>query len=53
MTRLTVPVNSYSSTLELVITLENSITVLVATIDAQWEEMGNVGSARYEGFKLQ
>ena len=29
--------------------------MLVATIDAQWEEMGDVGSARYEhtGFKLQ
>ena len=23
-------------------------TVLVATIDAQWEGMGDVGSARYE-----
>ena len=25
-----------------------TLTVLVATIDAQWEGMGNVGSARYE-----
>ena len=25
-----------------------SLTVLVATIDAQWEGMGDVGSARYE-----
>ena len=25
-----------------------SLKVLVATIDAQWEEMGDVGSARYE-----
>ena len=24
------------------------LTVLVATIDAQWEGMGDVGSARYE-----
>ena len=40
-----------------------TLTVLVATIDAQWEGMGDVGSARYEpallpmpdhkGFKLQ
>ena len=41
-----------------------SLKVLVATIDAQWEGMGDVGSARYEpgttspvpdhkGFKLQ
>ena len=25
-----------------------TFTVLVATIDAQWEGMGDVGSARYE-----
>ena len=25
-----------------------SLTVLVATIDAQWEGMGDVGSVRYE-----
>ena len=25
-----------------------TLTVLVATIDAQWEGMGDVGSARYE-----
>ena len=25
-----------------------TLTVLVTTIDAQWEGMGNVGSARYE-----
>ena len=25
-----------------------ALTVLVATIDAQWEGMGDVGSARYE-----
>ena len=25
-----------------------TLTVLVATIDAQWERMGDVGSARYE-----
>ena len=41
-----------------------TLTVLVATIDAQWEGMGDVGSVRYEpallppmpdhkGFKLQ
>ena len=39
-----------------------TLTVLVATVDAQWERMGDVGSARYEaallspwhkGFKLQ
>ena len=41
-----------------------TLTVLVTTIDAQWEGMGDVGSARYEpallppcpdhkGFKLQ
>ena len=32
-----------------------TLTVLVATIDAQWEGMGDVGSARYDhkGFKLQ
>ena len=27
-----------------------TLKVLVATIDAQWEEMGDVGSARYETF---
>ena len=25
-----------------------TLTVLIATIDAQWEGMGDVGSARYE-----
>ena len=32
-----------------------TLTVLVATIDAQWDGMGDVGSARYDhkGFKLQ
>ena len=25
-----------------------TLTVLVATIDAQWEGMGDIGSARYE-----
>ena len=25
-----------------------TLTVLVATVDAQWEGMGDVGSARYE-----
>ena len=25
-----------------------TLTMLVATIDAQWEGMGDVGSARYE-----
>ena len=29
-----------------------TLTVLVATIDAQWEEMGDVGSARYESALL-
>ena len=28
--------------------LQLTLKVLVATIDAQWEGMGNVGSARYE-----
>ena len=28
--------------------LSLTLTVLVATIDAQWEGMGDVGSARYE-----
>ena len=28
--------------------IELTLTVLVATIDAQWEGMGDVGSARYE-----
>ena len=28
--------------------LEIKLTVLFATIDAQWEGMGNVGSSRYE-----
>ena len=28
--------------------LRLTLTVLVATIDAQWEGMGDVGSARYE-----
>ena len=27
--------------------LKLTLTVLVATIDAQWEGMGDVGSARY------
>ena len=27
---------------------ELTLKVLVATIDSQWEEMGDVGSARYE-----
>ena len=27
-----------------------TLTVLVATIDAQWEGMGDVGSARYERY---
>ena len=30
------------------ITVFLTLTVLVATIDAQWEGMGDVGSARYE-----
>ena len=34
-----------------------TLKVLVTTIDAQWDGMGDVGSARYEpdhkGFKLQ
>ena len=30
------------------ITLSLTLTVLVTTIDAQWEGMGDVGSARYE-----
>ena len=25
-----------------------TLTVLIATVDAQWEGMGDVGSARYE-----
>ena len=29
-----------------------TLTVLVATIDAQWEGMGDVGSARYEAALL-
>ena len=29
-----------------------TLKVLVATIGAQWEGMGDVGSARYEGFKV-
>ena len=29
-------------------TVSVNLTVLVATIDAQWEGMGDVGSARYE-----
>ena len=29
-----------------------TLTVLVATIDAQWEGMGDVGSARYEPAQL-
>ena len=28
--------------------LQLTLKVLVTTIDAQWEEMGDVGSARYE-----
>ena len=28
--------------------VELTLTVLVTTIDAQWEGMGDVGSARYE-----
>ena len=34
----------YSYSIQIVLTL----TVLVTTIDAQWEGMGDVGSARYE-----
>ena len=30
------------------ISLQLTLTVLVTTIDAQWEGMGDVGSARYE-----
>ena len=32
-----------------------TLTVLVTTIDAQWDWVGDVGSARYDhkGFKLQ
>ena len=29
-------------------TVALTLTVLVTTIDAQWEGMGDVGSARYE-----
>ena len=36
--------NIVENTVEPVLTL----TVLVTTIDAQWEGMGDVGSARYE-----
>ena len=28
--------------------MSSTLTVLVATIDAHWEGMGDVGSARYE-----
>ena len=38
-----VPIHIIPSTVYLL-----SLTVLVATIDAQWEGMGDVGSARYE-----
>ena len=39
--------------LELVVSMQQpvqelTLKVLVATIDAQWEGMGDVGSARYE-----
>ena len=39
-----------SNTITKVSSLLNTLplTVLVATIDAQWEGMGDVGSARYE-----
>ena len=30
------------------LSIVNTLRVLVATIDAQWEGMGDVGSARYE-----
>ena len=33
---------------EVVILSVLALTVVVATIDAQWEGMGDVGSARYE-----
>ena len=46
----------YDIDLEVII-LQHILTlkVLVATIDAQWKGMGDVGSARYDhkGFKLQ
>ena len=32
--------------------LELTLKVLVTTIDAQWEGMGDVGSARYESALL-
>ena len=33
---------------KLINVLQLTLTVLVTTIDAQWEGMGDVGSARYE-----
>ena len=32
----------------IIIITKQTLTVLVTTIDAQWEGMGDVGSARYE-----
>ena len=37
-----------NSTTHLEVSTVLTLTVLVATIDAQWEGMGDVGSARYE-----
>ena len=45
------PIFSYSISTILHLTLNVyilTLKVLVATIDAQWEGMGDVGSARYE-----
>ena len=42
-----IPVHSSSSVIGLL-----TLKVLVATIDAQWEGMGDVGSARYEFLKI-
>ena len=41
----TCPTGSYAAGIQLQVL---SLTVLVATIDAKWEGMGDVGSARYE-----
>ena len=38
----------YDNESAVVITQILTLTVLVTTIDAQWEGMGDVGSARYE-----
>ena len=34
--------------IHILVRVDLTLKVLVATIDAQWERMGDVGSARYE-----